>query len=350
MLVLYGIVEVINHTFLALDEIFYPSYKKVIIKSPLFIISMPRTGSTWLQKVICEDHEQFTSMKLWEMLFAPSIIQKKFFIFLSKVDGHFNNFLTRRLYKRDKKLFKAYMPIHPCSMFDYEDDDLLLVHTFSNMFLVFFFPKLKLYDFLVQFDHSPDERRKRKILVFYKKCIQKHLYLYGKDKIYLSKSASFSPRMNSLQRLFPDSCFIYTLRTPEQSVASTISLAIRLSEVFHTGISRNIIIERTLNICDRLYYYPLEAFRNWPKKRYLLHLYTDLTENVEKEIIMMYGHFGFKLSENYLKFLESERIKTKSYRSQHIYSPENWNLSSQEINNRYKESYEKYTRFVSKGR
>lgn len=339
---LYGIIELFNHICLALDTIFYPSYRKISIRSPLFVVSMPRTGTTWLQNVLSTDREQITSMKLWEMLYAPSIIQKKFFLFLSKTDKKFNCILTRRLRKLDARLFKDYMPIHPSSFFGYEDDDLVLLHIFSNLFLIFFFPKLDLYDFLIRFDQSRDEKRKQKIMTFYRKCIQKHLYVFGKDKIYFSKSASHAPKMQSLQKTFPGSCFIYTARIPEQVVPSAISLYIRFSEIYHTPVNIKTITERTLNTSDHLFSYPLEVFRSWPEEWYFVDLYDDLVENIEKEVKRMYNHFGIPMTEEFSKVLEQERARSRCFKSAHQYTPEKWNLSASEIHNRYNKAYEAY--------
>jgi omega-hydroxy-beta-dihydromenaquinone-9 sulfotransferase len=335
----------INHIFLLLDEIFYPSYKKVVIKTPLFIVSMPRTATTWLQNVICADHDQFTSFKLWEMLFAPSIIQKKIFLFCSEVDKYFNNPLIKRLRKWDEKLFRPYLPAHPSSLFGYEDDDLVLLHQFSNLFLIFFFPNLELYDFIMQFDQSTDERRKRRILSFYKKCVQKHMYVFGKGRIFLSKSASFSPRMRSLHQMFTGSCYMFSIRAPEDAVASTISLVIRLNKIFDTGMDSKALTERTMKICDHLYSYPLDVFMTWPEQRYFLNLYDDLTQNIEDEITKMYHHFGFTLSDKFRQVLQQEQLKSRSFKSDHKYSPEDWGFKKEELINRYKESYQNYIRF-----
>ncbi len=342
LILLYGIVEAANHFFLALDEIFYPSYRQVIIKSPLFVISMPRTGTTWLQNVLCSDKEQITSMKLWEMVFAPSVIQKKLFLLLRRIDNRLNHFLTRKLRKLDTKLFRDYHPIHPSSLFGYEDDDLALLPIFSNLFLVFIFPKLRLYDFLIRFDQSPDEKRKTRVMNFYKNCIRKHLYVFGKDKIYFSKSASHVPKMQSLRQAFPDGCFIYTVRKPEQVVPSAISLYIRFSEIFHTPVSVKVITERTMNTSDHLFSYPLEVFQEWPKERYFINLYEDLVENIEQEVTKIYTCFGLKLSGDFRKVLANERLRAKSFKSAHVYSPGKWGVTTGEITARYRKVYEQY--------
>ena len=346
IVLLYGFVQLFNYLFLGLDEVFYPSYRKVHVKTPLFIISMPRTGTTWLQNVLCGDHEQITSMKLWEMLFAPSIIQKKLLLNLARIDRHYGNYLRTRLRRLDAVLFKDYNPIHPSSFFGYEDDDLVLLPVFANLFLIFFFPKLKLYDFLMQFDQFPDEKRKQKILSFYRKCIQKHLFVFGENKIYFSKSASHAPKMQSLLNLFPDACFIFTIRTPEQVVPSAISLYIRFTEIFHTPVKVKSIADRTLKTSDYLFSYPLRVFQNWPSERYFVNLYEDLVGNIEQEVTRIYSHFGIPLSVEFRSALEQELSRSRDFKSAHVYNPETWGIPAEVIRTRYKEVYSQYLRFV----
>jgi len=342
IIALYGITRGINHLCLALDEIFFPSYRKVAVEAPVFIVSMPRTGTTWLQNVIASDHEQFTSMKLWEMVFAPSIIQKKLVIMLSKADGHFHGSLEKRLRRWDKKLFSAYMPAHPTSFFGYEDDDLVMVNIFSNLFLVFFFPRLDLYDFLIRFDESNNVKRKQRIMSFYLKCVQKHMFVFGKGRTYLSKSASHPPRMNSLLKFFPGCRFIYTLRAPEQVIPSAISLVSRLGEIFHTRVTTGSVPQRVLQVCDLLFPCPLLIFLNLPKERYYVGLYDDLVNDVEQELIKLYNHLGFNLNDNFRQNLGIERLRCKSYKSMHDYSAEKWGYTPEFLSRRYSETFEMY--------
>jgi len=90
--------EIINWLCLLLDEIFYRSYKKTEIDSPVFIIGMPRTGSTYLHNLLCNDMERFTSMKLWEMLFCPSVLQKKMARLLFSSPSFMNSFIMRGMW------------------------------------------------------------------------------------------------------------------------------------------------------------------------------------------------------------------------------------------------------------
>ena len=82
---------IINNLFLLMDNIFF-NYQKIKINKPLFIIGFPRSGTTFLHKMLLKD-TQFTTPQLWELIFAPSILQKKIYYYISDLFNE-NNFLN----------------------------------------------------------------------------------------------------------------------------------------------------------------------------------------------------------------------------------------------------------------
>ena len=82
----YGFLELTNWTCLLLDVVLFPAYRHTAVTRPVFIVGFPRSGTTYLHRLLDNDHDQFTSLKLWEIIFAPSILQKKFFRLLGKLD------------------------------------------------------------------------------------------------------------------------------------------------------------------------------------------------------------------------------------------------------------------------
>ena len=331
-------VEIVNWLGLILDNIFFPGWRKTRIKAPVFIIGMPRTGTSWLQNVLSSDKVQFSSMKLWEILFAPSIIQKRFFLMLRRIDNRFNHFITRPLRKLDKLAFKKYNPMHPTSFFSWGEDDLLLVHIFSGLFLIFLFPSKESLNSIIRFDEYQNGGRNKRIISFYKKCIQRHMYVFGTQKIYLSKSPGHTPKMRNLCVSFPDSCFICTSRAPEEAIPSAISLFIRFCEVYHTPYSIKTIIERTFAMADYWYPHPLEVFKNLEKDRYIILTYEMLTNNIVQVVSEIYNRFGIELSTELYNDLTQQQ--KRKYLSTHIYSPEKFGLNAGEISLRYKNIYQ----------
>ena len=67
----FVLVELVTWMGFLLDEIFFRKYRTIEIKQPVFIIGVPRSGTTFLQRLLAQDEDQFTSMKFWEILLAP---------------------------------------------------------------------------------------------------------------------------------------------------------------------------------------------------------------------------------------------------------------------------------------
>ncbi len=340
--IIFILVEMINCFCFLLDEIIYPNWRKTSIRKPLFIVGMPRTASTWLHKTLFSDSEQFTSMKSWEILFAPSIIQKRACNLLGKFDRRFNGILSKPIKKLDNFLFRDYRPGHPTSFFDIEEDDIVLIHILSNMFLIFQFPNSKRLRDLAWFDLRLPEKMKKRIMWFFKACIQKHLFVYGNGRTYLSKSPCHTPKIQSLKATFPDSRFICTFRHPEQAIPSALSLFFRYFKIFHNHVEISNATRQTLQMADHWYAYPLKVFSDWPSEDYLLLNYNHLVEAPETTIFKIYQHFGLSLSDEFRQKLFTENKKSKTYKSNHIYSVSEFGITEIEIQERYRQLYEQY--------
>jgi len=51
-----------------LDDIFFRGYRTIDIKKPVFIVGIPRSGTTLFQRVLARDIDNFTGYDLWELL------------------------------------------------------------------------------------------------------------------------------------------------------------------------------------------------------------------------------------------------------------------------------------------
>ena len=56
----------------------------------VYIIGAPRSGTTRMHKLLADDQTQFTAMRMWELFFAPALIQKKLFRLFGKIDELFH--------------------------------------------------------------------------------------------------------------------------------------------------------------------------------------------------------------------------------------------------------------------
>lgn len=234
-LILILIISIINWLFLFLDNVFYSKFKKIKIINPVFIIGVMRSGTTYLYNVLHADNENFTSMKLWELVFAPSIIQKKMILFIYKIDKKQGGVFIKKIKKLDKKVFLKSANLHPLSLFSNEEDEVLFFNLFSSTLLLFLFPKSKYLKSLVVLDKKSISFWQKFLLVYYKNCIKRHLYVFGEDKIYLAKSPTYSGRMQVLLNYFRQSKIIYIYRDPNRTIPSAVSFISKIGQ----GLSMN---------------------------------------------------------------------------------------------------------------
>jgi hypothetical protein len=61
--------EIGNFLFLCLDEMLFPAYRRVTIGRPILIVGNPRSGTTFLHRVLSLDEERSFDFRMWEIIF-----------------------------------------------------------------------------------------------------------------------------------------------------------------------------------------------------------------------------------------------------------------------------------------
>ena len=327
------------------DKVFFRKAKKQEIKPPLFITGMPRSATSFLFQLLERDSQRFTAMKLWEILFAPSITQKKFFVWIMKSDRLLKRRFLEYLKRKEKKWFSRYEAIHPISLFQAEEDEFVLLHIFSVSLMVFVFPHWKRMHALADFDEKIPEKQKQRIMNFYRKCIRNHLFVFGKDKIYLSKSPSHTCKMHTISHNFPGCNFVFMIRRPEFTLSSAISMYEMYNRVFFTRATTTKLIEFTFQMADRWFAILFRWLENENKQQLNVLRFEDLTISPLKTVLELYGRLNFEPNETFHQILsEAEEVSGK-YKSSHRHSPESYGLSVPEIRTRYRSIYEYYYPF-----
>ena len=342
---LFFFIEIFNWLGFLVDEIFFHSYKKIEVKEPVFIVGMPRTATTFLLKALSEDEDRFSAMKLWEIIFAPSVTQKKFFILFNKLDTLVDRPFMRNFKKIEKKIFHQFENIHSISLLNVEEDEYILMHFLSCSLLVFIFPKWKYIHSLIKFDQDLTDVRKKRIMTYYRKCVQKHLYVFAPNKIYLSKSPSHTSKINSLKNTFAGSKFIYNLRIPEECISSAIGMYKVYNIIFRTNAKVEKLTQITLNFADLWYAY-ISILEDMGNKTAIILKYDDITKSPGKSIKRLYKAFGYEVSDSFKSKLDLTEYKMAMYKSSHEHNLSDNGLKILEIRERYKKVYENY--FVGK--
>ena len=223
MVPLFVTMTVINNVGSALDWLLYPSFKKQAIRRPVFVVSLPRTGTTNLLHALTAPGMPFTSMRLWEILLAPSIVQKRLIRWCWRRVPHRFQCWIRRV---DERLFESLNSVHHASLFLPEEDDLLLLWSFSTAFLGLFYPETEVMRAHFRFDEAISEEQKARIMKRYRRLVQRHLYAIGagENVRFLSKNPAMAAKVGAIAAHFPGGKAVVIERPPNNVLPSTMLL------------------------------------------------------------------------------------------------------------------------------
>jgi hypothetical protein len=327
--------EVILRIFLILDEIFFPGYHRQDVIRPVFIIGNPRSGTTFLHQLMDKDKEHFTSLKVWELIFAPSIIQRKLIWGIKKITTligapieHIIHHFNRRMADHNKA--------HTIRIDAAEEDEHILIHAWSSASLWALYPIPEEVLPYFNFDRDIPGKQKDRVMRFYRNMLQRHLYAHGGNFTLLSKNPAFTPKIASLLQYFPDARFINLARNPLETMPSIMNYMAAGWKLSCDPLEAYPHKKEFFEILNYYYKYPVEFFQDRPEICAFLR-YEDLVTNPQVAVREIYTFLGLEISKNYDQIVSAECEKAKQYQSSHIYSMSDMGLTTDQINSAFKE-------------
>ena len=326
-----------------LDELLFPGYRKVEIEEPVFVVGIPRSGTTMLHRLMAQDEEQFTTFKFWELALAPSIIERKLLMALGRVDRALGEPGRRLIQKLEGRLLAGLHKIHYISLFSPEEDDFVLMHQFASVFLLFALPYMEEGRGIIFFDTMmPPEARKR-LMAYYRRCVQRHLYVHGPGKRLLSKNPSFSAKVDSLAETFPDAKIVCCVRTPYAAVPSFTSLMSYVWGLPPGYLAKGGDVRQSLlDAADHFYRHPMERLPALPENRHAFILYDALTQSPKETVTGLYERLGLVMRPEYAQKLDAHAAKARTYKSKHSYALDDIGLTPHDIRENYRYVFERY--------
>lgn len=220
VLPLFFVVQLVHWLCLALDEVVYPGYRRTHVRAPVFITGIPRSGTTYLHRALAADPE-FSVFTTWEVLLAPSVLQRRCVRAIATVDRWLGSPGHRLLNVFFRRLGKTLDDIHPVTLSAAEEDYLLLLPAASCFFLLLAFP------FDPWLSHLPTPERmteasRERLLAFYHGLLQRHLYGAPAHRRLLSKNAAFAGWPPYLLAQYPDARIIICARHPQVALVSQL--------------------------------------------------------------------------------------------------------------------------------
>jgi hypothetical protein len=324
-----------------LDNLLFRGYRDLEIRQPLFIVGVPRSGTTFLHRLIARD-DRFTTTSLWELIFAPSITEKYFWIGLARFDACFGRPLARLLDFAQDRILGPLDDVHSTRLGDPEEDYLAMVPIAACFLLTLPFPFEDELWHLAYFDDETPPADKTRILTFYKRIIQRHLYVYGANKQYLSKNPSFTSVVGGLMDTFPDCRIIGCVRTPYKAVPSLLSGMITGAEIFGNDQQGHTYRDQLCAMMRHYYHHLIHRLPDLPDERHAYVRMEDLAREPKATVAQIYERFGWNPGETYLETLSEERARNKQYKSTHQYTLDQFRLTPESLHEDFRFAFDHF--------
>ena len=325
-----------------LDNIFFYPYRLQKIESPVFIVGMPRSGTTFLFRLMCKDEKKFAYFKLYQVLFPSLCIQKSISL-MSSIDSLLNRNLSRFITKCEKESLKGYKDLHKFGLTEPEEDDGLFIHCFFTPLIYLFLPFMEEFRRISFFDKNLEKKKKKQFIKFYSGFIKRQLYAFGKNRIFLSKNVWGLGKLKTLKEQFPDGKFIYIIRHPYESIGSLLSYYYKLLQILDPDISISPeLSKKVAEIACDLHIYANEILPQFPKNSLIVIKYDDLINQLQETVTSIYKHCNIPIDQSFATYLDKEDQKSKEYSSPHQYSLEKYGVSKDLIHKRMHQIFERY--------
>ncbi|MFW5893717.1 MAG: sulfotransferase [Verrucomicrobiota bacterium] len=331
----FALIQLVHWAAFLLDELLFPRYREIPVQAPVFIVGIPRSGTTHLHRVMARDTEHFTTLRLWHVLLAPAICERKLLHLIARLDRCVGRPLARLLSLATAKCTNALEGIHKLSLNQPEEDFVLLMPVLACYILAAPFPQSESIAELGYFDSTIPAKQRSRIMAFYRGMIQRHLYCVGADRTLLSKNVSFTPMLESLLETFPDARVIACIRHPVKTVPSQISSITPAWRAFGNRTDTDLFRQRWINLIHH-YCQHLNHILEQPNQTNIQCIrMKSLTQNLDATIQRLYAEFELPFSADFAKRLADEHHAAINHQSRHHYSPADYNLSPEAITQRF---------------
>jgi hypothetical protein len=310
----------------ALDHIFFPGFKRQPVRGPVFIVAPPRSGTTLTQKLMSLDEERFVYNALYQTIF-PAVSFQRCCDALVWLDRKVGRPMERIIGWAEKKWFGGWDDMHKMRFNQPEEDDGFFVYTFVTEAIFLLFPFVEeLWE--AGFADALPAGERRRLMAYYKGCLQRQLYVNGARKTILSKATQSCGAVRCLLEAFPDAKFITIIRHPYQSVASHVSVFYSVWQAHSPEIARDSQVSVSYARLAVEWYRHLYRMRSSidPRRYYCID-YRHLVADAMGTIGRVYEHFGFAMSGACRARLAAAVCKERGFRSAHQYTLEEFGLS-----------------------
>jgi hypothetical protein len=268
-----------SRLFMQRDRKIYPSIARQEIREPLFIVGLPRSGTTLLHTLLALDPEHRVPLT-WEVMTPspPSRESEKRRIQRAISSCNCFNWLA-----------PTFHHVHPVGAELPQECVSLMAPTFmSDQFdAMYYVPSYRTWFF----------RQDLRPAYEYHRCFLQHLQVRRSASRWVLKAPTHMFALPSLLAVYPDALFVQTHRAPLDAMASVSSLITILRRVFSDSVD-------PLTVCREAIDYWSKTLDKFLKERGRLGAhricdvdYVEIRRDPLAVVQSIYAHFGWSLSQ-----------------------------------------------------
>ena len=324
------------------DGALYPSYRSQPLGKPVFIVATPRSGTTFLHRLMSND-PQFTTFKLLQTFF-PTITGYRAIDAVRRTNGSLGALLGQLRSAADRSYFGAWEGLHDTGLSQDEEDEALWALAFATPAIWLVPPFPEQFAHLRFIDRMPPDKR-AKLVAHYRGCVQRHLFTHP-GKTLLGKNVLLPGRFETVTQALPDARFIHVLRHPYEAIPSTLSLFTipwrwHSPDIAVNGSEARALAQLIIDYYKFLHRRRIESDRAGDN-RFFSVSYRDLLADPVARICEIYERFDLNMTPELLTRLNSELEQHRKFKSDHQYSLEQFGLSKDYVYNELAEVFDYY--------
>jgi hypothetical protein len=258
-----------------------PALLDMPVERPIFITGLPRSGSTFLHKLLTEDPEN-RSPAVWETIFPlPRGPHDPPARRIAAVDRQLAAF---------ERLSPGFRAVHPIDALSPQECTEITAHVFRSFRFETMHDVPRYRAWLREADHAPAYR-------FHRAFLQHLQYGDGRPRRWVLKAPDHVFTLRALAAVYPDARIVFLHRDPLDVLASVAGLTTVLRRPFTAcadprAIGRQVAADWQEGATAML---RAEAERLFPAD-HVLHLrFSDLVADPMGSVAILYGRFGLAL-------------------------------------------------------
>lgn len=294
-----------------------------------------------MHRLLCLDESRFTYFLLYHT-FLPSVVFYRFILFLKRIDRKLDWPLKRLFNWVEDRVFEGWADIHPMGFERSEEDEGLFVLSLMSPAIGLVCPWFGKMEWMWIADQL-SERKKSAMMAYYRNTIQRFLYAWGPEKIFLSKNVISTGRIRMLLNEFPDARIIYPVRHPYKTIPSITSMFAAPWSVVAPDIPENSPEYRTWGDLSIAFYHHFFGISSeLDMSKFFWVRYDDFVAQPRQTVLDIYSKFGWKVSDQMSGKLLEQTSKGRSYKSKHSYSLEQYGYDREEIYRQLKPVFKRF--------